>query len=177
MESALFDTLDSDGGWIAEVKKNGWRCLAQKESGALTLWTRHRTTINDNLADLRASLSEQLPDGTIIDGELLNNRTKEIKGVYYVFDILMFRGRHLVSLPLKERREILETIIKPTPALYLAEQFSAGKKKLYYTAIESPENEGVVLKKLTSLYLGSTSRCLQHPQWLKVKRPENHVRT
>jgi len=177
--SDLFTRLDNDTGWIAEVKKNGWRCLAYKEGGALTLWTRHHTTINDPLPELRGLLTDMLPDGCVLDGELLHNRTKEIKGVYYVFDLLMLEGAPTTSLPLWNRRQLLEAFIElvPTGSIELAAQYRIGKVKLYHDSIEGEANEGIVLKQITSTYNASESRCLQNPHWLKVKRVENHVYT
>jgi ATP-dependent DNA ligase len=112
--SELFNRLDNDAGWIAEVKKNVWRCLAYKEGGALTLWTRHHTTINDPLPQLRGLLTEMLPDGCVIDGELLQNRTKAIKGVYYVFDLLAVDGASVMNLALWRRRQLLAAILAPS---------------------------------------------------------------
>jgi ATP-dependent DNA ligase len=188
--SELFKRLDNDAGWVAEVKKNGWRCLAYKESGALTLWTRHHTTIH--LPDLSRLLTDMLPDGCVIDGELLQNRTKEIKGVYYIFDILAVDGASVVNLPFWQRRQLLEaafkgwtTYFRMTPtgpngtnasaSIELARQHQTGKVKLYHESIQGEENEGIVLKHVNSAYNASPTRCLQNPFWLKVKRLEKHV--
>jgi ATP-dependent DNA ligase len=173
--SELFNRLDNDAEWIAEVKKNGWRCLAYKEGGALTLWTRHHTTINDPLHELRTLLTEMLPDGCVIDGELLQNRTKAIKGVYYVFDLLMLDSAPTTGLSLWNRRELLETVVTPTGPVEIAHQYQIGKVKLYHDSITGEENEGIVLKNVNSTYNASESRCLQNPYWLKVKRVEKHV--
>jgi ATP-dependent DNA ligase len=175
--SNLFNQLDNDTGWIAEVKKNGWRCLAYKEGGTLTLWTRHHTTINDLLPELRGLLTKVLPDRCVLDGELLQNRTKGVKGVYYVFDLLMLEGAPTTGLPLWNRRQLLETVVTPTGPITLATQYQIGKVKLYHDSIEGEANEGIVLKHINSTYNASESRCLQNPHWLKVKRVENHVYT
>jgi ATP-dependent DNA ligase len=186
--SDLFRRLDNDPAWTAEVKKNGWRCLAYKEGGALTLWTRHHTTINDPLPEIRGLLTDMLPDGCVIDGELLQNRTKQIKGVYYVFDLLVVNGKSITGHPLWDRRQFLETILWTAMSkiadrggnvhpIYLATQYQIGKVKLYYDSITGEENEGIVLKNVNSIYNASESRCLQNPHWLKVKRVENHVYT
>jgi ATP-dependent DNA ligase len=91
--SSLFLSLNNDPLWVGEAKRNGWRCLAMQDYvGALTLWTRHKTVIPDKLPELRALLAAQLPEGTLVDGELLERRTKQVKGEYYVFDILLLKG-------------------------------------------------------------------------------------
>ena len=175
-DSKLFDELDRDIGWIAEVKKNGWRALPTKdEKGNLTIWTRHKTLIKDAVPELREALAEMMPKGTILDGEFINNRTKGVKGKLYLFDILMLEGRLLLDLPLRERRQILEGVVKETPDIVLAQQVRVGKKQLYYQSIEGEENEGIVIKRLDSKYLASEKSCPQHPYWLKVKRVEKHI--
>jgi ATP-dependent DNA ligase len=177
-DAAYFGALDNDPHWIAEIKKNGWRCLAYREASGLVLYTRHNTLITDPLPDLRNFLTLVLPPGTIIDGELVNNRTKGTKGLYYVFDILQAQGVMLVDDCLSARRAILEKLLPPCPGtVELAQQYVTGKKRLYEASIEGEVNEGIVLKKASSKYLASETRCLQHPHWLKVKRPEAHLFT
>jgi len=176
--SELFKRLDNDADWVAEVKKNGWRCLAYKEGGVLTLWTRHHTTINAPLPDIRSLLTKILPDRCVIDGELIENRTKRIKGVYYVFDILALNGTSILNLPLWERRRLLEPILKMSERggpIELARQYRIGKVKLYHDSISGEENEGIVLKQINSIYNANERRCLQNPYWLKVKRLEKHI--
>ena len=176
-DSKLFDELDRDIGWIAEVKKNWWRALPTKdEGGNLTIWTRHKTLIKDAVPELREALAEMMPQSTILDGEFVNNRTKGIKGKLYLFDIIMLEGRLLVDLPLRERRQVLEGVVKETQDIVLAQQVRVGKKQLYYQSIEGDENEGIVIKRLDSKYLASEKSCPQHPYWLKVKRVEKHIK-
>jgi ATP-dependent DNA ligase len=177
-DSKLFDELDRDIGWIAEVKKNGWRALPTKdESGSLTIWTRHKTLIKDAVPELREALAEMMPAGTILDGEFINNRTKGVKGKLYLFDIIMLEGKLLIDMLLRERRKILEGVVKETQDIVLAQQVRVGKKQLYYQSTEGEENEGIVIKRLDSKYLASEKSCPQHPYWLKVKRVENHIKT
>lgn len=172
-DSRFFAELDRDASWIAEVKKNGWRCLVYRDS-SMTLWTREKTTINDPLESLRASLMA-VPEQTILDGELIHKRTRDIKGKLYLFDIIMFKGKLLVDLPLCERRKYLEDAAPAAPDIEMAAQVRVGKRQLYHQSILEEVNEGIVLKKLNSRYLISEKRCPQNPFWLKVKRPEKYV--
>jgi len=171
--SPFLDELDKDVRWIGEIKKNGWRCLVHRDSG-LVLWTRHKTTINEPLEALRDGLMA-VPEQTILDGELVHFRTTDIKGVLYLFDILLHKGRQLTDLPFADRRKVLEDVCAKISGVELAAQVRIGKKALYHQALKDPVNEGIVLKKLDSKYLVSEKRCLQNPFWLKVKRPEKHV--
>ena len=173
LDSPFLDELDRDARWVAEIKKNGWRCLVHRDRG-VTLWTRHKTTIDEPLAALRDGLMA-VPESTILDGELVHFRTQGIKGVLYLFDLLVLGGRPVFNLPLVDRRKLLEDIVAKLAVVQLAAQVRVGKKNLYRKAILQEENEGIVLKKLDSVHLVSDRRCLQNPFWLKVKRPESHV--
>jgi ATP-dependent DNA ligase len=175
-ESGYFNSLDNDPRWIAEVKKNGWRCLAYREKESLVLYTRHHTLITDPLQEVRNYLFVTLAPGTILDGELINNRTKDVKSLYYVFDVIASSGDLLVNCSLSHRRSVLEKLVRPYPGVVeLAAQTITGKKRLYESSIQTSVNEGIVIKRLDSKYLASETRCLQNPYWLKVKRPDSHL--
>ena len=176
-DSPLLDELDRSAEWVAEVKKNGWRALPTKsEGGKFELWTRHDTLITEPAELAREALSGMMPDGTILDGEFIHYRTATVKGRMYLFDIIMLEGKLLTDLPFRERRRILESIVKETPMVELAKQVRVGKKSLYFQSVVGDENEGIVLKKLDARYFISTTKCLQNPYWLKVKKVENHIK-
>lgn len=175
-----FDELDHDIFWIAEIKRNGWRCLIEKDNDKLILWTRHHTLVTMPLKSLRESLS-CLPDGTMLDGELINY--KRIKGSadsLYLFDILYLKNQKIYHLPLRKRRGVLELAFRDYLAISkdieLAQQVQIGKKALYYKSIEGDLNEGIVLKQLDAAYPVSEQKCLDCPQWIKVKKVEKHAK-
>lgn len=174
--SSFLEEVDRSPSWIAEVKKNGWRCLVYRESGVV-LWTRHKTVIDDPSPLLRDCLLA-VPEQTVLDGEFLHHRTADVKGHLYLFDVLIFRGKLITHFPLRERRKRLEevgSLLQAGDSVTVAQQTRVGKKQLYYESIKSEENEGIVLKKLDSIYPVSDKRCLQNPFWLKVKKLEKHV--
>lgn len=157
--------------YVAEVKKNGWRCLGWKKKEGLELWTRRKTIIPDSLPKTREYLS-QLPDGTIIDGELLDKRTKDIKDHYYAFDILFLEGKPVMHLPYVARRELLEvTIAKYGVWVELAKPIQLGFSALYDLAVKNGD-EGIVIKHTKSKYLVGLSDCPHNPKWFKAKRAE-----
>jgi ATP-dependent DNA ligase len=172
----LFSQLDKDKRYVAEIKRNGWRCLALKTRDQLELWTRHGTLIvgtkNSKLEGIRESL-KYIPDMTLIDGELLDRRTKDIKDTYYVFDLLWWANKPLWNLPLWQRREFLESVLKTNDHILLAEQFRVGRKFLYTRAIEGGD-EGIVFKRLDSIYMIGSTKYLINPAWIKIKKDEAH---
>lgn len=174
--SPYFDELDNDKGWIAEVKKNGWRCLVYKDS-EVRLYTRDKTLVKEPLNEIKEYFNMILPENTIIDGELIHYRTKEDKRRFYVFDIIMLAGKLVNNLKLFERRKFLEEVIKNLPNfIELSEWVRIGKRNLYNKSIEGDLNEGIVLKKLDSVYPLSDRKCLNNPFWIKVKKIEKHVK-
>jgi ATP-dependent DNA ligase len=157
--------------YIAEKKKNGWRCLAWRKKEGLELWTRRNTLIKDPLPKTR-DLLMNLPEGTIIDGELLDKRTKEIKDHYYAFDVLFHEGKSVMNLAWKDRREILEKIIAQYSIwVELAEPIQLGFSTLYDVAVEKGD-EGIVIKGINSKYVVDLKSCPHNPSWFKAKRPE-----
>jgi bifunctional non-homologous end joining protein LigD len=84
--------------------------------------------------------------------------------LYYVFDLLHFKGHDLTNLPLVRRKEILKKILPSAPPI----KFSDHVEKegvLFFNAVKEKGLEGVVAKEASSLYrMGTRSR-----QWLKVK--------
>jgi len=171
----FFEQLDRDKRYVAEVKRNGWRCLVLK-LGHLELWTRYgtliQTTKNSTLDGIRNSL-RNIPDNSLLDGELLDRRTKDIKDVYYVFDILWWNGVKIWSEPLWQRRKILESVIQPNDHICIPEQFRVGRKFLYLQAIQGGD-EGIVFKRLDSPYIIGSTKCLKNPHWIKIKKDEKH---
>lgn len=177
--SKYFDVLDNDTDWIAEVKKNGWRCLTAKDCD-VKLYTRHQTLFRDALTPIREAL-ENLPDQTILDGELIfTKRVKDAPDGLYLFDIITLQGKLLTDMPLYRRRTILESIfgeyLSGVPEITLARQTRIGKKSLYHQSIGDAVNEGIVLKHINSKYIISEADCKQNPMWLKVKKTEEHLK-
>jgi len=84
--------------------------------------------------------------------------------VYYVFDLLYFRGHDLTGLPLLRRKELLKKILPSSPKIRYSDH--VGKEGvLFYRVSKEKGLEGIVAKHSQSAYeTGRRSR-----QWLKVK--------
>jgi ATP-dependent DNA ligase len=162
--------FDKKTDWIAERKKNGWRCLAIRTETGLELWTRRHTIIHDPLPMTRSALGE-LPPLTVIDGELIDKRSKDIKDHYYAFDILFAAGKQLTGMSWTLRRKILEEVMKYIP-VEISEPIIPGKYLLYETAIADGD-EGIVMKCINSKYLVDYGSCPKNPYWMKCKKAED----
>src|SRR5580704_16128346 len=118
--------LPEGPGWTYEIKLDGYRLEVVRSAGKITLYSRRQNVFNQKFHYIATALGD-LPDDTIIDGELValgpdgrpdfnllqNFRSAESRILYYAFDILIHKGHDLTKLPLSERRAVLETVIKP----------------------------------------------------------------
>jgi DNA ligase D-like protein (predicted ligase) len=110
--------------WTYEIKLDGYRLEAVKRKGSVTLFSRRKNVLNQKFGYIAEALAD-LPDETVLDGELVGldeqgissfNLLQNFKSAatqihYYVFDVLMWKGRSLLDRPLHERREILTKIV------------------------------------------------------------------
>jgi len=125
MECLPVPTLPEGKEWSYEIKLDGFRLEAVRQKGETTLFSRRGNILNRKFPYIAAAL-EGMPDDTILDGEVValdeqgrsdfnllqNFRSAESKIHYYVFDILALKGRDVSTLPLAERRKILDKALK-----------------------------------------------------------------
>ncbi len=171
--SSFLDQLDKNPDWIAEEKYNGWRMLVYKENNVLSLWTRNSTMITDAFPEIRKQLDAMVPEGSILDGELVSSiRVKGTPEKVVLFDIIQIKYNYLGGVPLSERRKVLEKLVKESDVVQLTKWVRVGKRKMFEDIMErkDPLVEGIVLKNIHSGYLASVGPSSRKtPHWLKVK--------
>ncbi|MFM1800982.1 MAG: hypothetical protein RJA81_334 [Planctomycetota bacterium] len=131
-------SLGSPHDWHAEWKWDGIRSQLIRRQGQIHLWTRGEELVTDRYPDLLTD-AMALPDGTVIDGELLpwdfesnlpmsfgllqkrigrKNITKkileEIPVVIVAYDLLEVDSQDIRHLPFAQRRQSLEKLIAET---------------------------------------------------------------
>jgi DNA ligase-1 len=129
--------LGSPNDWQAEWKWDGIRSQAIKREGELYIWSRGEELITDKFPEL-VELKDLLPDGTVVDGELLpvkdglpmpfsalqtrigrkNISKKLMQDVpirIYAYDLLEWQGKDIREEPLSNRRNLLENLIDYLP--------------------------------------------------------------
>ncbi|GJH13827.1 ATP-dependent DNA ligase [Caballeronia novacaledonica] len=127
-------TLGSPGDWIVEWKWDGIRAQLVKRAGRVWIWSRGEDLVTERFPEL-ASLGAALPDGTVIDGEILawepganaplpfarlqpritrKSLTKKVladsPAALLAYDLLEADGRDLRTAPLHERRARLDAL-------------------------------------------------------------------
>lgn len=109
--------------WLYEVKFDGYRCLAGKDSTGVTLWSRRGNRFTEQFRTI-AEACEHLPPDTLLDGEIIaldanghisfnqlqHYRSQAQTILFYTFDVIIHRGRSLIHVPLEDRRELLGDI-------------------------------------------------------------------
>lgn len=165
MQAKLVGALPEGDGWLYEIKLDGYRALASKQGGAVTLTSRNAKDLGARFPGIVKAIAG-LPDGTVLDGEvvafndagrpsfqLLQNTHGPNNDVYYyAFDILEYQGRSLLKRPLSKRREVLrEALSGQSDPLRLSETLTADAQSLVRAAREQGL-EGLVAKRANSLY-------------------------
>jgi bifunctional non-homologous end joining protein LigD len=176
MLATLADDVPKGGGWVFEVKWDGYRALAYLRGGEARLVSRNGNDLTARFESVAKALTAAVktPD-CVIDGEVCAldedgrssfSAMQQGNGpiVYYVFDLLELEGRPLLDAPLEERRaELARVLDRRNRTVLLSEAFDDGPGLL--AAAGEQRLEGVIAKKAGSRYEpGRRSR-----SWLKVK--------
>lgn len=149
-------------GYIAQTKMNGTLSLifVAPDKSIITR-TRHNEPHKqwEATPDVMKAFTELPGDGWyVFVSELLHNKTKHIKEVNYLHDILVNNGEYLVGSTQQARQDILldlflagnedetmtHTIVNPN--LWLTIEYESGFKELFDSLADRPECEGLVLK-------------------------------
>ena len=196
--SSLLTKYSMDKNWDAEIKYNGWRLLVFKQlDGTLQFFNRHSTLIHADTKSLVPALSkiDIMPKGTVFDGELIDKRTKEHKGIIILWDVAFYKGKDIRTLPLIERRKRLDcfdtapepsssSFISLTGQTFRTKQFTSNGTdanffKSLYDNIDfrnDPLEEGIILKNTKSVYSTHPSRGVDTLDWFKIKKIGDHAK-
>jgi len=165
MECLSVSKLPEGSQWVWEIKLVGYRALAVKSEGKLTLLSKNRKSFNNRFPYIVEALHD-LPDNTVIDGEVValddsgrpdfnllqNFRTEAGRIHYFVFDVLVFKNRDLTSLPLAERRKVMHSALKfDSRRVRISESFITSAENMLRVAREQ-HLEGVIGKRRDSSY-------------------------
>ena len=170
--------------WLFEVKYDGFRAVCFVENGRCSFVSRRGNVFTrfDALCEQVASalchdvVSELGVDEAILDGEVITadetgrpqfydllRRTRS--PIYVAFDLLWLNGDDLRSLPLRERREQLKTILPPgSPSILEAVSVERRGRELFELMC-AHDLEGIVAKRLADPYDPRV-------RWLKIKNPD-----
>jgi len=163
--------------WQAEYKWDGIRGQVIVRNRELFVWSRGEELVTDKYPEYQ-SLIQQLPDGTVLDGEILpykNNQPlsfqhlqkrigrktvstsllKEIPVVFYAYDILEHQGNDIRHWALRDRRALLEKMTTGSGVLKVSPCIDFTRwddLKAIRTQSREFFSEGIMLKRKDSVY-------------------------
>ncbi len=187
------ETLGSPEDWLIERKWDGIRGQLIVRKGELFVWSRGEELVTDKFPEYHP-LAEMLPDGTVLDGEIMpykdneplpfnklqtrigrKNVTKKVREnapvVVIVYDLLEWQGEDIRERPMRERRALLEQLMADCDTdgiLLLSESIDATDwQNLRDIRERSREHksEGLMLKHQNSAYKSGRKR----GEWWKWK--------
>ncbi len=192
------ENLGEPANWQAEWKWDGIRGQIIKRNGELFIWSRGEELVTDQFPELHF-LKDELPDGTVLDGEILSIKEGHVQSFstlqqrlnrktinksqlidapigFYAYDLLEHGGLDIRLHTLNDRREILEKIIKNlnTRGVVLTSpviSFNTWENlaALRLTAREL-NSEGIMLKKMDSVFHAGRKR----GDWWKCCGQDHH---
>jgi bifunctional non-homologous end joining protein LigD len=157
--------LPEGGEWIYEIKLGGYRCIAVKNDDGMKLFSRDKKPLSSRFPTVARALARLDPD-TVIDGEIVAldksgrpsfNRLQKLHDSkehirYYAFDLLIYRGKSLLGVPLETRRTLLAAALAPAvDSIRMSEDFPDSPQEIA-AAAKKLGLEGVVAKKKGSGY-------------------------
>jgi ATP-dependent DNA ligase len=181
-QGVLFDSLEH----LFEVKWNGTRVLAFVDRGGYRLVNRHRVDVTERFPELR--FLDNLPAGIVLDGEVvvlrqgkpdfglllsrnqarapfkIQSLARTFPATYVVFDLLYDRFEPLLTLPLRARRQRLETVVRACAnSGFVFSEGIVGSGRVFFDAVCREGLEGVVAKRLDGSYRPGRRA------WIKIK--------
>ena len=188
MLATLVEKPFDDDEWLFEIKWDGVRAIATVEPGRPVHV--HSRTGRDLLAqfpelgEVRAAFSRS---PLILDGEIvaldragrssfqrlqprLNRRQSDpaleraVPATYAVFDLLYAGKRDLRSLPLEERKAMLQALLRDHAPHVMLSKHVVGKGKKLFALAKRQSLEGIIAKRRDAPYVERRSR-----MWLKIK--------
>ena len=169
----------SGPGWLHEIKHDGFRILARRESADVRLVTRAGNDFSGRFPFIAIAVSKLPVRSCLIDGEaivcdengvadfeLIRGHGTAANAVHCAFDLLELDGRDLRRRPIEERKGLLTQLLRGSNASIVLNKHYEDDGAIVFREACRLGCEGIVSKRL-----GSTYRRGRSPLWLKVKNP------
>ncbi|WP_410221291.1 ATP-dependent DNA ligase [Pedobacter sp.] len=174
------ENLGETLAWQAEWKWDGIRGQIVKRNGELFIWSRGEELVTGQFPELHF-LKDELPDGTVLDGEILavkdgnvlpfnilqqrlnrknisKNQLENAPVGFYTYDILEYETNDIRTEPLAKRRKLLEKVInrlitKGIVALSPVIKFNSWTELAEIREkARAINSEGIMLKHINSIF-------------------------
>src|ERR1035441_8234674 len=188
MMAMLADRVPRGEDWLFEVKWDGVRAIAFLDNEEVRLQSRSGLRCERQYPELAVMPHHIAASQAVIDGEIavldakgvsqfhliqpriantdpntIAHLVRSTRVIYFAFDLLYLDGYDLRGVALEKRRELLQQVLTPGPAIRLSDVFPGAGEELLEAARENGL-EGIVAKHASSTYESRRSR-----EWLKIK--------
>jgi bifunctional non-homologous end joining protein LigD len=166
-------------GWLHEIKHDGFRILARRDSAGVRLITRAGNDFSGRFPFIAMAVSKLPVRSCLIDGEaivcdenelavfnLLRRHGALASAAHCAFDLLELDGRDLRREPIEQRKRLLSKLLKGQQSSIVLNEVYEEDGAIVYREACKLGCEGIVSKRL-----GSTYRRGRSPHWIKVKNP------
>jgi bifunctional non-homologous end joining protein LigD len=182
MLPTLVDTVPRGTAWVFELKWDGVRVLALRTGERLRLWSRNGIDVTARYPEVSSALGRLAGGDFALDAEvvalddtgrssfqLLQGRMHALRTAGrvpihgLVFDCLALHGRDVRTLPLLERKALLQRLLGRGDVLRFCDHYEGDGARFLAAACEQAF-EGVIAKRSDCSYVGGRRR-----EWLKIK--------
>jgi ATP-dependent DNA ligase len=167
-------------GWLHEIKHDGFRILARRNSAGVRLITRAGNDFSSRFPFIAMAVGKLPVRSCLIDGEaivcdqnglavfeLIRGYGTKGSAVLCAFDLLELNGEDLRRQPLESRKGILTKLLSSVPSgIVFNHHYQTDGERVFRAACKLG-CEGIVSKRLGSPYRSGRS-----PHWVKVKNPK-----
>jgi bifunctional non-homologous end joining protein LigD len=174
--------------WLFELKYDGYRLLLAKENDEAVVLTRNAKDGSGTFPEIARAVAALPFEHIVLDGEVvvqdedgkpnfqrLQQRGRYLRAIdgkvaaaehpatFFDFDLLAFGDFDLRSLPLRDRKKLLQRVLPKAGILRFAEHIETRGED-FFRAAEQMGLEGIVAKKASSKYRGGRST-----EWYKLR--------
>ena len=167
MKAKLIEELP-EGGWIYEVKLDGFRCIALKNGNQVRLLSRNKKDFGQKFPEVIEAISRLPANEAIIDGEIVALDSKgrsdfQLLQAYelgterpplflYAFDLLELDGENLIQEALTVRKSKLAELLKRDNGVIRFSASLEGSAPQLLTQARKLGLEGLIAKRKDSPY-------------------------
>lgn len=181
--ATLVDEPPQGEDWLHEIKFDGYRLLGFVSGGTAGLRTRNGKDWTASFPSLAAAMEKLKVEDAVLDMEAvivdekgkssfqalqaaLGDGGKPEKIVAYVFDLLHLDGKDLITLPLTERKQKLENLLKKSKQENWLRYSGhiAGEGEAMFAKACDAGLEGIIAKRANAPYVAGRQK-----SWLKIK--------
>lgn len=180
MQPTLYKSAFSSREWLFELKWDGFRAICFVDKGVVRFVSRNQRSLSERFPVLQEGSKDVEAVTAILDGEIValdpngmplfeglrsGRKGRRCAIVFQAFDLLYLDGHSLVDESLVARKHMLKKVLKKGARRHFRyTDHVVGEGERFFAEVDRIGLEGMVAKKVNSLYVSGRSR-----DWLKIK--------